>query len=190
MCNHLGADGTHKQILEIVPGLDGWRKSVVVFFGVIPYGEKTHRQNPPESRDNTFLFRPCHAKPSLTKPPFPIFFFFHFCSRWLSACSDFLFFRLHFCCSFLCFTACPELIRMFRIFYGLKMRKLGWLALSGMGLGATHLRDFLGFLLPTLSLALCWYDASCVGLVVVGFNEFAKDSTADTLRRPLRCALT
>ena len=38
----------------------------------------------------------------------------------------------------LCFQACPGLIHMFRIFYGWNMRKLGWLAFSGMALCATR----------------------------------------------------
>ena len=42
------------------------------------------------------------------------------------------------CSSFLWSAVCPALIRMFCIFCRLNMRKLEWLALSGMALGATH----------------------------------------------------
>ena len=56
---------------------------------------------------------PCHPKPSLAKPPFPIFFF---CSVYLVLIVRmFRFFSAAFCC-FQCFTACPGLIHMFRIF--------------------------------------------------------------------------
>ena len=70
-----------------------------------------------------FCLCPCHAKPSLTKSPFPISRFFHFFSHWPSACSAFSDFQLHFAV-FLYVCSMPGLICMFRIFYGLNMRKL------------------------------------------------------------------
>ena len=42
----------HKQFCGIVPGLGGWQNFVCVFFGSFLLGRKTHKQNPPQSRDN------------------------------------------------------------------------------------------------------------------------------------------
>ena len=73
-------------------------------------------------------------KATLTKPPFPIFRFVLFFSRCPSARSAFPVFL--FCCFSFVLAACPRLICMFRIFYGLNMRKNGMTAaLPGMGLG-------------------------------------------------------
>ena len=82
---------------------------------------------------------PCHSKPSLTKPPFPIFRFFLFSH---ANCPDVPHFPL-FCLHFLLFSCVLQhegFIRMFRILYGLNIENIGIFA-KGIFEGAKALRN-------------------------------------------------
>ena len=93
---------------------------------------------------------------------------------------------------FLCFAACLGLIRMFRIFYGLKMRKIGMIGFVEHGCGCdpqAALAFSLRFLFQNAAAPLSQAESLAYG---AGDGEAQGEMLADPWRRPgrpCRCLL-